>query len=128
MIKLPVQFVKFGMVGGTNTFIHAVVLYAVVEGEHAGPVLGNFLAFAVANISSFFMNSYWTFKQRPTPSLYAKFLLGSLLALALTLCIAALFEFLAIDYWLGFVCIVVCVPPLNFLMLKHWAYAKDVQN
>lgn len=121
-LNLPVQFVKFGMVGAVNTLIHGVVLWVSVETLQTGPLLGNLLAFFVADVSSFFMNSFWTFKASPNLHLYGKFLLGSLFALGLTLFIASAFEFFGLHYGLGFACIVLVVPPLNYWVLKRWAF------
>ena len=123
MLKFSSQFTKFGLVGLINTLIHALVLFAAVEVSKLHPVVGNFMAFLGANMASFIMNSYWTFKTAPEVRRYGKFLTSSLLALGLTLGIAGIFEFLAIHYGLGFLCIIFLVPALNYWMLKRWAFA-----
>ena len=123
MLKFSSQFTKFGLVGLINTLIHAVILFAAVEVSKLHPVVGNFMAFLGANMASFIMNSYWTFKTAPEVRRYGKFLTSSLLALGLTLGIAGIFEFLAIHYGLGFLCIILLVPALNYWMLKRWAFA-----
>ena len=123
MLKFSSQFTKFGLVGLINTLIHAVILFAAVEVSKLHPVVGNFMAFLGANMASFIMNSYWTFKTAPEVRRYGKFLTSSLLALGLTLGIAGIFEFLAIHYGLGFLCIIFLVPALNYWMLKRWAFA-----
>ena len=123
MLKFSSQFTKFGLVGLINTLIHAVILFAAVEVSKLHPVVGNFMAFLGANMASFIMNSYWTFKTAPEVRRYGKFLTSSLLALGLTLGIAGVFEFLDIHYGLGFLCIILLVPTLNYWMLKRWAFA-----
>lgn len=123
MLKFSSQFTKFGLVGLINTLIHAVILFAAVEVSKLHPVVGNFMAFLGANMASFIMNSYWTFKTAPEVRRYGKFLTSSLLALGLTLGIAGVFEFLDIHYGLGFLCIILLVPALNYWMLKRWAFA-----
>ena len=123
MLKFSSQFTKFGLVGLINTLIHAVILFAAVEVSKLHPVVGNFMAFLGANMASFIMNSYWTFKTSPEVRRYGKFLTSSLLALGLTLGIAGIFEFLGIHYGLGFLCIILLVPALNYWMLKRWAFA-----
>jgi putative flippase GtrA len=110
-------------VGLINTLIHAAVLFAAVEESKLHPVVGNFLAFTVANMASFIMNSFWTFKTAPEVRRYGQFLTSSLLALGLTLGIAGIFEWLGIHYGLGFLCIILLVPALNYWMLKRWAFA-----
>ena len=123
MLKFSSQFTKFGLVGLINTLIHAVILFAAVEVSKLHPVVGNLMAFLGANMASFIMNSYWTFKTAPEVRRYGKFLTSSLLALGLTLGIAGIFEFLGIHYGLGFLCIILLVPALNYWMLKRWAFA-----
>ena len=123
MLKFSSQFTKFGLVGLINTLIHALVLFAAVEVSKLHPVVGNLMAFLGANMASFIMNSYWTFKTAPEVRRYGKFLTSSLLALGLTLGIAGVFEFLGIHYGLGFLCIILLVPALNYWMLKRWAFA-----
>ena len=123
MLKFSSQFTKFGLVGLINTLIHAVILFAAVEVSKLHPVVGNLMAFLGANMASFIMNSYWTFKTAPEVRRYGKFLTSSLLALGLTLGIAGVFEFLDIHYGLGFLCIILLVPALNYWMLKRWAFA-----
>lgn len=122
MLKLPAQFAKFGLVGLVNTLVHAMVLSACVEILGWHPVAGNCLAFGTANVASFIMNSYWTFKASPNLRRYVKFLTSSLLALSLTLGIAWVFEAMELHYGLGFIGIMVLVPPLNYWMLKRWAF------
>ena len=116
------------MVGVVNTAVHGLVLLLAVETLQTGPLLGNLLAFLVANVSSFLMNSYWTFKTSPTLYLYGKFFLGSFFAMCLTLIIASLFELFELHYGLGFACIVFTVPPLNYWMLKRWAFVDQVSH
>ena len=123
MLKFTTQFAKFGLVGLFNTLVHAVVLFASVELLSLDPVTGNLMAFLVANMASFIMNSYWTFKAPPEVRRYGKFFAGSLLALGLTLGIAAVFEFVGLHYGLGFLCVIFLVPALNYWMLKRWAFA-----
>jgi len=123
VLKFSSQFTKFGLVGLINTLIHAVILFAAVEVSKLHPVVANFMAFLGANMASFIMNSYWTFKTAPEVRRYGKFLTSSLLALGLTLGIAGVFEFLDIHYGLGFLCIILLVPALNYWMLKRWAFA-----
>lgn len=123
MLKLPTQFTKFGLVGLLNTLVHAVVLFACVEQLSLDPVTGNLMAFLVANLASFVMNSFWTFKAPLEARRYGKFFASSSFALVLTLAIAAVCQFLRLHYGLGFLCVILLVPALNYWMLKRWAFA-----
>lgn len=122
MLIYPPQFTKFGLVGLINTMVHAVVLVGSVELLSLVPVAGNLVAFLVANMASFMMNSYWTFKASPNVRRYIKFFLCSLFALGLTIGIAWVFQALGLHYGLGFLAVILIVPPLNYWALKRWTF------
>jgi putative flippase GtrA len=125
-MNCPPQFAKYGLVGLLNTMIHAALLFGSVELLSLGPVTGNLVAFLVANMVSFMMNSYWTFNSSPDVRHYVKFFLSSLFALGLTLGIAWLFQALGLHYGLGFLGVILIVPPLNYLALKRWTFTAHL--
>lgn len=82
------QFIKFGIVGGFNTGLDFLV-YTIVVIMGAPPVLSNIIAFAVANPSSFFVNSRFTFRRDGRPAKlslakYGKFLAAHLASLLIS--------------------------------------------
>ncbi|NNL90463.1 MAG: GtrA family protein [Marinicaulis sp.] len=82
------QFLKFGIVGGFNTGLDFLV-YTIVVVMGAPPVLSNIIAFAVANPTSFFVNSRFTFRRDGRPaklsfSKYGKFLAAHLASLLIS--------------------------------------------
>lgn len=61
-----IQFVKFGVVGVSNTLVDWTVFYLLTSfifGSGSGELASKAIAFAVAVINSFILNSAWTFKR-----------------------------------------------------------------
>ena len=116
------QFLRFGLIGVANTVVHGLILVSLIEYFHFNVVMGNCAAFLTANLFSYFMNSYFTFKMQTTLFLYAKFLFASLLSLMLTLLIAWEMNHLGFHYLEGLLVIVFTVPALSYIVMKFWAF------
>lgn len=70
------QAVRFAVAGGVATLVHYAILYALVEGAHAAPLLGSSIGFIVGVVVSFFLNRRFTFTQQtPLLASFAKYAL-----------------------------------------------------
>lgn len=118
------QFIKFAAIGVANTLLHGLVLGALVDGLGWPVMLSHLLAFCAANLCSYLLNSYVTFKSPVTPLLYARFLLASLLSLALTLSLSGIAQWSGLGHWQGFALIVLLVPLFSFGLMKFWTFRK----
>ncbi|MBR1731660.1 MAG: GtrA family protein, partial [Ruminococcus sp.] len=61
------QFIKFGMVGVSNTVISyaAAALYLLIFGDTVvNALIGNFIGFVLSVINSYFWNSRFVFKNK----------------------------------------------------------------
>jgi putative flippase GtrA len=70
-----VQFIKFGVVGVSNTLVDWAVFYLLTNfifGSGSGELVSKAIAFAVAVINSFIWNSAWTFKKEFRDSIGGK--------------------------------------------------------
>ncbi|WOF77578.1 GtrA family protein [Stutzerimonas kunmingensis] len=117
------QLMCFALIGVANTLVHGAILVVAVEWVALGVTVAHLLAFCVANIFSYLMNSWLTFKAALSPGRYARFFLASLLSLGLTLLLAWMSELYGLHYLLGFILIVVVVPLLSFAVMKFWTFA-----
>ena len=71
----------YGLIGILNTGIHFIIFISTYELIGIQSV-ANFIAFCIAVIFSFFMNSKFTFKKNPTLKMFIKmFLVMSLLSI-----------------------------------------------
>ena len=133
-----VQFVKFGLVGVSNTAIHYggkqlgyYVLFAAIPNDKVKIILGTTLGFIASVINSYFWNNKYVFKSegKKTFGEHAKAFLKMTSSYALSnLLLATLLEFwlrgLGIPYWLASLLTLVVTVPLNFFMNKLWVFRK----
>ena len=66
------EALRFAMVGGVATAVHYAILYTLVEGARATPLLASSIGFIAGVIVSFFLNRRFTFTQE-TPLLASFF-------------------------------------------------------
>ena len=118
------EFVRFALIGGVNTVIHAVIVIMGVEALKLHPTLANTIAFFCANIASFFMNAHITFKVSPSLARYTRFLVASLATLILTITLSTLCEWMKWHYLIGLGLIILTGPILTFVLQKKWTFSK----
>lgn len=147
------QFVKFGLVGVSNTLIsYAIemlcyyVLFRAASfggivralsgagiaatGEQVKVVLTTLLAFIVSVTNSFILNSRFVFKadEKQTPGQIAQAYGKTVLCYALTgILLAPVLRLwlggMGVPYWAASLLSLIVTIPLNFLMNKFWAFA-----
>lgn len=123
LVARHAQLLCFALIGVANTLVHGAILVVAVEWVALEVTAAHLVAFCVANIFSYLMNSWLTFKAALSLSRYARFFLASLLSLGLTLLLAWGTDIYGLHYLLGFVLIVVVVPLLSFAVMKFWTFA-----
>ena len=85
-------------------------------------MFANGLAFVIANIISFVINTLWSFSSKLEGERLLKFLVVTLISFSLTLFIAWGAGFLGLHYLTGVLLIICIVPMLTFLMHNYWTY------
>ena len=134
-----IQFIKFGLVGVSNTVIsygvemmcYYVLFRSVTWDEQFKVILVTALAFIVSVTNSYYWNSRFVFRQNgkrsvanhlksycKTVACYA--LTGLVLSPAVKLWLVSL----TAPYWLASIVALVFNIPLNFLMNKFWAFGE----
>ncbi|OGD63965.1 hypothetical protein A2215_01345 [Candidatus Berkelbacteria bacterium RIFOXYA2_FULL_43_10] len=136
-----VQFVKFGVVGVSNTLVDWAVFYLLTNfafGGGSGELASKAVAFAVAVINSFIWNSAWTFKKEFKESIgnrderirrggvvFLRFVLVSLIGWGINY-----YTFKYTRFSLGQIQIVSLIAASaaatlwNFIINKLWTYKK----
>ena len=122
-----IQFVKFGIVGLSNTLISYVVYVAGVRfGMHY--LLASILGFVMSVLNSFYWNNKYVFGQGKEERNLLKTLLKTFMAYAFTgLVLANILlyiwvDILGISEYLGPLINLVVTVPLNFVINKLWAF------
>lgn len=131
MKKSIVQFIKFGIVGVSNTLISYIVyMVGITVGIHY--LLANFIAFAVSVSNSFYWNNRYVFKQEDGEERSAlKAFVKTALSYAGTglvlnsILLAVQVDILGIPEWLAPLINLVITVPLNFVLNKLWAFRTE---
>ncbi len=110
---------RFGLTGVANTGIHLLVAYLCLA---AGPVVANGVAFIVATLFSYVVNTCWSFSSAMTRQTLSRFVVVALIGLLAAVVFAKLGALIGLPP-MGSVWLVVCVMPLiNFGLHSLWTY------
>lgn len=125
--KLFSQFVKFGLVGVSNTAISLGIYYLLLAlGCHY--LLSNAAGFVLSVLNSYFWNSRFIFKEKQEASGWralGKVFLSYGVSFCLSTALMLLFvQVLHISAYLAPILRLLFTVPLNFVMNKLWAF-KD---
>ena len=111
------SFVRFCIVGLINTAHH--YLWFFLLSDFLGPVYSNIMAFVFANIGAYFLNTIFTFKEKPSVRSFLKFPVVSIAQLLINYLVPAAFVYWSIEYvfFVPILSTVICLP-LVFLLTK----------
>ncbi len=125
------QVIKFGFVGITNTVISYVV-YVILVFFGCHYIVANVLAYFAGVINSFVWNSRYVFKidedetRNPWKAFIKTAMISAFTGLVLSNALLLLWvEVLHLSEYIGPVLNLVITFPINYLLNKYWAYAKD---
>jgi len=124
------KFIKFCLVGVSNTLIDYGIYFLLTRGFSLHYLLANFFSFSLAATWSFFWNKYWTFKnyQRGIFSQYLKFFLVSLGGLFWSSLFLYFFvQILNLYDLISKILVIIIVVFWNFFLNKYWTFT-DVQK
>lgn len=125
--RLCVQFVKFGIVGFSNTLISLMIYYLLVYfGIHY--IFANTAGFLVSVCNAFYWNNKYVFKEKTESSIiraFGKVFLSYGGSFLLSTVLITLFvEVLGISELLAPLLRLIVTVPINFILNKVWAF-KD---
>ena len=136
--RLLWQFVKFGLVGVSNTLItygveqlcYYVLFKNVAWPERALVFTVTLLGFIAGTVNSWIWNSRFVFKAGTERRERRKNFLKMTLCYALTGLVLGpilklLLTGLGLPYWLASLLVLVVTVPLNFILNKLWAFRKE---
>lgn len=120
---------RFGVTGVANTGIHALIAYLCLNGFFlgvstlkSGPVVANGIAFIVATIFSYVVNTLWSFSTQISRKNFGRFILVAVIGLIAAMLLARLGEAIGLPP-MGGVFLVVCAMPLvNFGLHTLYTY------
>lgn len=128
------QFIKFGIVGLSNTIISYVVYLILIKfGIHY--LIASGAGFVVSVLNSFFWNNKYVFTAKndevrnPWKTLAKTFISYAGTGLILSnILLVFWIEILKLPDWIGPILNLVITVPLNFVLNKLWAYKTKKEN
>ncbi len=116
------KFGRFAFVGIAATLTHTAVAAGLIERFDLAPAPANGIAFCVATLVSYLLNTRWSFRQALGGRSLARFVVVALAGCALAGALSGAVDALGYDYGWGILAVVLLLPPLTFLAHYRWTY------
>ena len=118
------QFIKFGLVGVSNTFI-SLGTYYLLYFLGLNYLIANTIGFVVSVLNSYYWNNKYVFKK--TQNGHLKPLIKTFLSYGSTFLLSTFLLFVMVQYFgiseiFAPIISLVITIPLNFLINKFWAF------
>ena len=113
---------RFVLTGAVATLVHSSITVALVELAHLHPSAANGLAYLVASIVSYVINTRYSFRSHYSFATWLRFILVSLLAGSLAAAIAWFVDWTGGQYFVGLGIIVTVLPMFSFLAHRYFTY------
>lgn len=118
------QFIKFGLVGISNTLI-SLGTYYLLYFLGVNYLISNTVGFVVSVLNSYYWNNKYVFKK--TQKGHLKPLIKTFLSYGSTFLLSTVLLFIMVQYFgvseiIAPIVTLVITIPLNFLMNKFWAF------
>lgn len=123
-VKIIIQFIKFGMVGVSNTLISLLIYYALIY-FNTDYVISNTIGFVVSVLNAYYWNNKYVFNKsdggnlKPLIKTFASY--GATFILS-TILLIIMVDYLSISQILAPILNLIITIPLNFLLNKFWAF------
>lgn len=122
--KSFIQFVKFGIVGVSNTLLTAVTIWILLKVFHCSDYISNLAGYIIGLINSFIWNRKWTFKSKSKVGVTVfKFIVTFAISYLFQLGnLYLLLHFTHIDSYLSQLLSIVVYTCINFALNKYYTF------
>lgn len=114
--------VRFAITGIFVTVLHALVAVLFINFIAPQPPLANGVAFTVATVVSYVINTTWSFSARLHGKTLLRFLLVSLGGFLLAMFVAWAAQIAGLHYLLGIAAVALTIPAFTFVLHNFWTY------
>jgi putative flippase GtrA len=119
------QFIKFGVVGFSNTAISLGIYYIFIYINKDLYLIGNTVGFVISVLNAYYWNNKYVFKKSQNGNL--KPLIKTFMAYGTTLILSTIMllvmvSFIGISEKIAPLANLIVTIPLNFLLNKFWAF------
>ena len=113
---------RFAVTGLFVTALHAVVAVLFITFVAPQPPLANGVAFAVATVVSYVINTTWSFSARLHGRTLLRFSLVSVGGFFLAMFVAWVAQMAGLPSLLGIVAVALTIPAFTFVLHNFWTY------
>jgi putative flippase GtrA len=113
---------RFGIAGLLSTLVHLVVVWLASRALQWPLGQSNALAYAVANLASWLMQSRWTFRDQPRSR--RRWIVASAMLLALSAICGRLADILFPDAPYAWLVAVLPIIGVSFFVMRHWVFSR----
>jgi putative flippase GtrA len=113
---------RFAVSGVLATALHVLVAVTIIRFVVPRPAFANGVAFVIATVFSYVVNTVWSFSSTFRRQNLLRFLTVSAIGCVSAMAISGLVDFYGMPYWIGIICVVAIVPPVTFLLHSYWTY------
>lgn len=115
---LGYSFIRFCVTGFINTAHH--YLWFFLLSDHMGTVFSNVSAFILSNIGSYFLNTIFTFREKPSVRSFMRFPVVSIVQLLINYLVPVAFEYYSIKYVFLIPILSIAISlPIIYLLTKY---------
>lgn len=116
------KILRFTLSGLLASLTHITVAYTLIQFGLLELSIANSLAFLIATLFSYFINTLWSFSSELQRMNFLRFLLVSFIGLLLVIVVSKITQHYELDYWYGIGFVVCMVPPVTFSLHYAWTY------
>ncbi|SEM39002.1 Putative flippase GtrA (transmembrane translocase of bactoprenol-linked glucose) [Pseudomonas sp. ok272] len=113
---------RFAVTGLLVTALHAVVAVLFIHYVSPLPPLANGVAFAVATVVSYVINTTWSFSSRLHGRTLLRFMLVSVAGFFLAMLVAWVAQRAGLNYLWGIGAVALTIPAFTFVLHNFWTY------
>lgn len=123
MIGKVAQFIKFGLVGASNTLISLIIYYLLVMLQ-ANYLLATIMGYVISSLSGYVLNKLWVFKDKTdTKRSIFRYYVVYISALLLNIMSMYLWvDILGISKQIAPILTLCITIPYNFIFSKLWTF------
>jgi putative flippase GtrA len=119
---LTKQAMRFAISGLLVTGLHVLIATAFIQFVLPVPSLANGVAFVVATVFSYWINTTWSFSSTLHGRNLVRFCIVSFVGLFLAMFISGAAQYYGLHYLYGIAFVVCIIPPVTFLLHNFWTY------
>jgi putative flippase GtrA len=119
------QFIKFGLVGVSNTLISLAVYYICLHLLHFAPQICNLFGFIISVINAYIWNLRWVFKTSGSKGRLLRFFCSYLFTYLLSVALLYVWiNVLLVNESIAPLISLVVTVPTNYLLNRFWTFKK----